>query len=530
MPVNKSLFSPSVHHWIYFVLLCMLAASMPTSRFMMSLTQLLLGANWLLEGNYKEKTLRFWKNKPALIFISLYLLHVIGLLWSEDLRYGIGSDLKDKLPMLTLTFLVVSSRPLSPYKVHLLLYVFFASLLITTFFGFYVFITGNYLNFRDISPFVSHIYLGMMLVMAAFTLPWLTLRLTGNKKFIWASYIIAIWMVVFLFILHSLTGLLCLGGVITFLLLRKIYRIPALRTRIMVGIMIIALAIGSIVPLIWMFRQVSMEIKPSPESMQELTERGNPYRHSTTNKMRENGHYVYSFVAEEEARQAWNQRSELDFDGPDLVGNELKATLYRYLSSKGLRKDYEGVMQLDEEDIAAIERSVPNHYYTAWPGLIVRMHQSVWEVYWYRETGNPSGHTLTQRIELWRASVVAFREKPWLGWGTGDLFIAVEYGLEKIDSQMENYRMKPHNQYLLFLLTLGLVGSVALYTLYVMYVKKTRAYQYLPFNIFLVIMLVSMIGNHPIDSQTSQTFFTFFTLYFGIILPRIENRSCANNG
>ncbi len=526
MPKNKSLFSPSVHHWIYFVLLCMLAASMPTSRFMMSLTQLLLGANWLLEGNYKEKTLRFWKNKPALIFSSLYLLHIIGLLWSEDLAYGIGSDLKDKLPMLTLTFLVVSSRPLSQFRVNLLLSIFLAFLLITTFVGFYIFISGNYLDFRDISPFISHIYLGMMLVMAAFTLPWLTQRITKNKKLLWASYIIAIWMIVFLFILRSMTGILCLGGVVVFLLLRKIYLIPSFRTRIIAGSMIVILAIGSIIPLIWMYRQVSMEIKPGSESLQELTAKGNPYRHYFNNNKRENGHFVYYFVAEEEVRNAWNQKSSLDFDGSDLVGNELKATLFRYLSSLGLRKDHEGIMQLDQEDITAIERGVPNHYYTQWPGFVVRVHQSVWEIYWYRETGNPSGHTLTQRIELWRASVVAFRENPWLGWGTGDLFIAMEYGLEKIDSQMENYRMKPHNQYLLFLLTLGLLGSVAFYTLYVFYLKTTRAHQYLPFNVFLVIMLISMIGNHPIDSQTSQTFFTFFTLYFGILYPQI-NRNPA---
>ena len=134
-------------------------------------------------------------------------------------------------------------------------------------------------------------------------------------------------------------------------------------------------------------------------------------------------------------------------------------------------------MQLDQGDVSAIERGAPNHHYTRWPGFLVRVHQSVWEVYWYRESGNPSGHSLTQRMELWRASFVAFREKPWLGWGTGDLFIAVEYGLNAIDSQMDNFKMKPHNQYLLFLLTLGLLGSVFMYALYIFYVKTSRAYQ-----------------------------------------------------
>jgi O-antigen ligase len=84
---------------------------------------------------------------------------------------------------------------------------------------------------------------------------------------------------------------------------------------------------------------------------------------------------------------------------------------------------------------------------------------------------------------------------------------------------MENFRMKPHNQYLLFLLTLGIIGSVMIYSLYAFFVLKTMAYRYWPFNVFLVIMTISMLANHPIDSQAGQTFFTFFTLYFGFIYP-----------
>jgi hypothetical protein len=54
---------------------------------------------------------------------------------------------------------------------------------------------------------------------------------------------------------------------------------------------------------------------------------------------RENGHYIYYFIAEDEVRAAWSKRSDLDFYGSDLNKNELRITLYRYLSSKGLRKD-----------------------------------------------------------------------------------------------------------------------------------------------------------------------------------------------
>ncbi len=513
----KALFSEEIHHWIYFVCLCILVASMPTSRFIMSLIQILMGVNWLLEGNYREKVNRFMGHKAAFFLMMLYVLHAIGLIWSEDIAYGLGKDMVDKLPMLTLTFLVVSSRPLSVFQVRLLLYLFFSSVVVTSLIGFYIYITGNYNNFRDLSPFISHVYLSMMVIMTIFTLPWLTIKITQNKKWIALSVLVSLWLVIFLFILRSMTGLLCFGGVIAFMVIRQVMQTRAMVLRISGVIVLLLMVSAAIFASAYMYRMVSHEVPVDQDALDDTTALGNTYHHDFDNPKRENGHYVFAFIAQNELRQAWNQRSEMDFDGEDIPGNQLRATLYRYMASRGLKKDSEGLQQLTDEEINAVERGVPNYLYLQWPGFVVRFHQIIWEIYWYRERGDPTGHSFTQRLELWRGSWVAFQEKPLLGWGTGDIFIAVRYGLEKIASPMENYHMKPHNQYLLFLLTLGIAGSILLYGFYFMFVMQSRAYQYLPFNIFLVILLVSMIANNPIDAQAGQTFFTFFSLYFGFL-------------
>lgn len=514
------LFSPQVHHWIYFICLCILAASLPTSRFMLSFIQIAMGVNWLLEGNYKIRILRFVQNRAAWMLVSIYLLHVLGLLWSEDLAYGIASDLKNKLPLLTLTFMVFSSPPPDRTKTYLLLYVFFASLLVTSLIGLYIYLSGDYVNFRHISPFVSHVYLSMMLVFALFTLPWFTGHLTQNRKVLFLSWVIAIWFLVFLFILRSLTGILCLAGVMVWLAGRWILTGRTLRQRIIAGVTLAVLPLLFLIPSWMAYQNLNLAIEPGKEALQETTVLGNPYSHYPENKLRENGHYVFLFIAEEETRKAWNERSDLDFDGQDLAGNALYMTLYRYMASKGLRKDYAGVYQLDPEDLEAIEKGIANYNYTRWPGLKVRLHQTFWEIYWYRERGNPSGHTFTQRLELWRASAVAFKEKPLWGWGTGDIFIAVDYGLNQLNSPMDNYRMKPHNQYLLFLLTLGVAGSLLIYLMYGVYIKETGVFRFWPFQAFLVIMLISMLGNNPIDAQVGQSFFIFFTLYMGYFFPQ----------
>lgn len=134
----------------------------------------------------------------------------------------------------------------------------------------------------------------------------------------------------------------------------------------------------------------------------------------------------------------------------------------------------------------------------------------------YQRTGNPSGHTFSQRLELWKASVVALKKHLLLGWGTGDIFLAMDYGLSALDSPLDNYRMKPHNQYLILLLMVGLIGTLAVFLLYFLFIREARATRYLPFNIFLVIMGVSMLGNNPLDAQVGLSFFVFFSLFFGL--------------
>ncbi|MBW6479429.1 MAG: O-antigen ligase family protein [Bacteroidales bacterium] len=513
----KSVFPESVHHWIFFVLLCILAASMPTSRYVMSLSQILMGVNWLLEGYYREKIIRFSKNKPALIFTSMYALYLIGILWTEDLAMGFGSDLKNKIPMLTLTFIVASSKPFNREQLNWLLLVFSAAVLVTTFIGFSVYLSGDFVNFRHISPYVSHVYLSMMVVITIFLLPWIAHRMSPDKKWFFAALLISLWLLIFLFILRSMTGIFCLVGVLAFLAFRFVFSNHNLILRFIAGAgMLVIISVMVIVP--WrMYNKVSEQREYENSEFTQNTSRGNAYLHHTDEILRENGYLVYTFIAKEELREAWNERSEIDYDSRDLPGNELKVTIYRYLSSKGYKKDREALMRLSDEEIKSIERGIPNYLYNEWPGILVRVHQSVWEVYWYTKTRNPSGHTLTQRFELWKGSWQAFREKPIFGWGTGDIFIAVDFGLNKIDSEMENYHMKPHNQYLLLLLMLGLAGTITYFFLYAYFVNITKAYTFLPFNIFLTIMLISMLGNNPIDAQTGQTFFTFFTLFFGIM-------------
>lgn len=48
-----------------------------------------ISAVWLLNGNLKERWLETRSNRVAVAFLLFFALHVLGMLWTEDLRWGL---------------------------------------------------------------------------------------------------------------------------------------------------------------------------------------------------------------------------------------------------------------------------------------------------------------------------------------------------------------------------------------------------------------------------------------------------------
>src|ERR1700741_3449028 len=100
----QQIFSPDN---IFFFGLILLAIGMPVSHFLMSVSQFVLGFAWLISVNYNKKLTTFANNKAALALCGLYILHVVGLIYTSDFSYAL-KDLRIKLPLLTLPFLISS--------------------------------------------------------------------------------------------------------------------------------------------------------------------------------------------------------------------------------------------------------------------------------------------------------------------------------------------------------------------------------------------------------------------------------------
>ncbi|MBT7881203.1 MAG: O-antigen ligase domain-containing protein, partial [Flavobacteriaceae bacterium] len=70
-------------------LLIILAFLMPLTVFGANLIIVIICLLWLFSGNYKSKFHQIINNKLLLASIVFFCLHVIGLLWTEDLIWGL---------------------------------------------------------------------------------------------------------------------------------------------------------------------------------------------------------------------------------------------------------------------------------------------------------------------------------------------------------------------------------------------------------------------------------------------------------
>jgi hypothetical protein len=529
------LFSSRIHQGLFFSGLAIVAISMPNSLWMMSFGQFVMAGNWLIEGRYKEKVLRFWKNKAAVAFTLIYLIHFLALVLSEDPSTELR-NIKIKLPILTLTFLIASSESgFNALKSKAILLLFSSSVMVTTFIGFANYLGGEVSEFRQLSPFISHIRFGLMIAFSMFLIPWVFYaffiadpenvgKIKRKRVLLGLLSVFAIvWLGYFLTIMQSLSAFVALIPVVVFLAFYFLYKLKDKMPAILMGVFTLVIVTSIIIILVRTYRMVTYEIPLNISELPTHTPYGNPYNHYPEILERENGHLVYILISDAELREEWNNMSNLDYDGSDFKDQWLRFTLYRYMASKGLPRDKTGFDELTDADIRAVEEGIGNYLYTKWPGIKVRIHQTFWEVDRLRKGASPEGHSLGQRIEYWEAAWLAFLKRPFLGWGVAGIHKAMDYGFTQSSTGLaESFRHRPHNQYLTFLLYFGIFGSLIVYSSLIFTIRRSGSIYYLPNIIFLIILAVSMINEDTLETQAGLTFFVFFFCFFNFLYREAE--------
>nr|MBA3971777.1 hypothetical protein [Bacteroidota bacterium] len=205
--MRKSLLPDKYHLYVYIFALILLVIGMPLSKFLMSLSQIILACNWILEGRLKNKIISFSRNKAALIVSSLLVMHFIGLLYTTDFNYAF-KDIRIKAPLLVLPLILSTSIPLSRNIIHMLMRLFVAAILAGTVVSMLILsgiIQREVVDIRSVSIFIAHIRFALLICVAIFISGYFIYRATTIHKLIWGS--IAVWLIIFLILTESITGL-----------------------------------------------------------------------------------------------------------------------------------------------------------------------------------------------------------------------------------------------------------------------------------------------------------------------------------
>ena len=492
------------------MLLCGLAVSLTLSVFATSVFQILMAINWLAEGQLAGKFRSLLRKKSLLLVLSLYVVFLLGFLNSANYVSGLH-DLRIKLPLLVLPLIIGTSGSLSHRQVRMILLFFTAGLLVNTFVSsaiLFGLVNHPISDIRQISVFIDHIRFSLMIDIGIFSLAWM-LSERDNEMGSRVKLLLAIalcWLIIFQFLLRSYSGILIFFITGFFLFLANMNRIrnPLLRWFVFLMVMTIPLLcisyIGKAVERFYTIERVD------PGSLEEFTVNGNRYSHDTTNKQVENGKYIWLYVCQEELRKEWNRISTTDFDGHDRKGQEIRYTLIRYLTSKGFRKDSVGVNSLKQDDIEAIENGKANCLYKNRMRIYPNLYEIIWQIDVFRKGGNPSGHSVTQRILYAKAAMTIISDHLLFGVGNGDLQDAyTEYYRQTGSRLTEKWRLRAHNQYLTFMATYGLIGFAwIMAALFVPVFLEKRWGDYY-FLMFFLVGFLSMLDEDTLETRMMRS-------------------------
>jgi O-Antigen ligase len=523
------------HRNIYLFGIFLLAASLPLSIFTTSLAEIILLLNWISEGNFSLRFNAVRKNKAVLLILSLYFLHLVGLIYSSDFSYAMH-DLRIKLPILILPLVFFTSEKIDNKTLRSILIIFVLSVVASSlisaaiFFGFTSF---EFYDVHDISIFISHIRLSLMVNLAFFIILYYSftndklIRIKGKSKIF--LLLVAAWLAFFLFILKSLTG------IVIFLLVSMVLawifsgKIKDVAPRFIIRVLLITvplLVFSFITRSIARFYNVE---EVNFTSLDKYTPEGNLYLNDTTKTAMENGHYVWLYFCEKELRSGWNNISQFKYGGLDKKGQRIKYTLIRYLTSKGLRKDASGINQLSQEDIRAIEKGTANYIFLDRFAIYPRIYEIIWELDVFKKGGDPSGHSVAQRIAYLKGARYIISKNFLFGVGTGDIQKEFNNYYDQTDSRLKkNSRRRAHNQFITFFVSFGLIGFLICMIALVGPVFIEKAYFNYLLIIFLIIGLSSMINEDTLETQTGVSFFMFFYSLFIFSLKK-EPEATNNN-
>ena len=501
----------------------------------------LLLVNWLVEafveGDWHNRWQRAKQSRLLQAFVLLYALHIAGLLWSGDMAYALD-DLRKKLPMVVLPMVLLTSRPLADKERKLVFAVYLAAVTVVSAIGFVRWLTIPDLPHRHIVPFISHIRFSLNLCFCICLLIYSvaqrnqrnteseqptahahlkleTKNLEPNRcasllklKTNNLKLLLALWMLFFLVLLQSFTGIIALCFAALAMLVAGWSALNKTTRRLLLAawVAVVCAALG--LTSVYVADYYRLKPPSSLQPRQELTANGRPYTHMDDGFV-ESGNYLNNYVCDAELRSAWASVSDIPLDSLTPNGYPVYPALLRYLNAMGCTKDSLGASQLTPADIEAIVSGVANPVYLKRVSLRRMCYVMCYEFESYRCYRRVVDFTMLQRFELWRAGWNVFRQHPLFGVGTGDVVDECHAWLDASGSPLAGTTKHTHCQYLTLLITFGLAGFLLIAIAFARAFARRRHHSAPLLAALLTIVLVSFLTEDTLETLAGCMFAIF---------------------
>tara|TARA_X000000950_G_scaffold78638_1_gene98940 strand:+ start:366 stop:1829 length:1464 start_codon:yes stop_codon:yes gene_type:complete len=475
----------------------------------MSVSLIGLTANFFLERDFLQKwTITKQKKYLPIVFSGLFLVELLWLPFSEDIFIGLNV-LRIKLPLLLLPLIIGSSPSLSKKELKTIIIIFFVGLLISTIWVYLVSVDllatkKSSGTVRDASVFMSHIRYSILLSFSIMFLIYLSIKANLNKVL---SSVLLIWLVFILFKLATLTAIcgLFVAILCCFPFLLKNKKNTYNKQFLTVFVIFIISAVAYLIYTVNDFYHVKNEKRSSKKE----SIKGEKYLNDFNDHTTENGYYLWENIAPHELEKEWNKRSKINFKGLDHKGQMLKATIYRFLTSKGLDKDSAGLSQLSNKEIALIESGETS--YIHYNNLEKRIRSFLYEIENLKKSKDPNNQTTNQRIEFWKVGMSILAENLVFGYGPGGVKKEYKkYYHKKPTLLAPKNQLLAHNQFITQAINLGILGFL-MWTAILLYsfLRSKKEIKMLFFS-YSVLMFCAFMSDDMLEVQAGATIFSFF--------------------
>lgn len=498
-------FGHKTHDYINHLAVFSLAVGLIVSKVVMSMATMLLLLNFLLNADFKGAWQRIRKNYVFWFIFFVFVMHFLGLTYTSDFDYAL-SDLKTKLPLFVIPVVMIA-YPIQQNFLKYVFYGFILTLLITSFVNYSFMLDSKMADYRSFSLFGSHIRYALLIVTGAAISVYFMVK---NKM--WIFLPVLLWFIFYTVVSQVFSGYIALLLVMVGCLIYGVSTLKNQRNKWIVSLGAIAVCLVSGVYVYKYFMPEKEDFNFS--ELPTHSAHGEGYYIDTTSLWFENQHHVLSGIASSELRTAWNKRSEIDYEAELEEAYPLNAILIRYMTSKGLTKDKEGMKKMSEKDIENVENGIASVRYT-YGTFRFQVSELKNQLFHYKMGGDPDGNSLLQRFEHWKAGRQIIKENYLLGVGTGDVQQAFDKVYQTSNTQLDKQHWnRAHNQFMTFWISFGIVGFMVFLGFWLWFLWQNIKIKNLIGICFTLISMGSFLSEDTIETQQGVT---YIALFLGII-------------